>query len=194
MPPLLPHSKGYPLPPSTASREMGAHAAQGVPLRYPPGLPPPPLPLLHDVHGERTLIRGCPFLVLLVWGSPPLPLLNSVREVRKLLFGGVPPYSALRLRAVVERSGCVRPAWGGPLSPLPEHGLRTMMGGGTPFLLWPLALHERRALPCLGVLPRSLAARRGRALLGGGSPPSPPPWRLHILSACDRSGGLLSLS
>ena len=49
-------------------------------------------------------------------------------------------------------------------------------------------------MPCLGVPPRSLAVRCGRALLGGGSPPLSPPWQPHALSAHNRSGCLRSLS
>ena len=42
----------------------------------------------------------------------------------------------------------------------------------------------------MGVPPRSLAARRGHALLGGGSPLRPPTWRPHALSARNCLGGL----
>ena len=63
-----------------------------------------------------------------------------------------------------------------PLSPsCPCGGCVCFWGAPPPFHLLLLASRCGPALPCLGVHPRYLAARHGRALLGGGSPPSSPP-------------------
>ena len=63
----------------------------------------PPLPLLHDVSGERMLLRGCPPFALLFRGSPPIPLMYTVHKERTLLFGGVPPSSAPWLHSRLSR-------------------------------------------------------------------------------------------
>ena len=148
------------------------------------GFAPPPF--LHTMRWERMLIGRCPLLGLLVQGLPPLPRWHVVHWERTLPFGGVPPF----LRPHTARSGCARPV---PFPLLPARGLRVLLGlGGTSLSCsWP-----RGGFPCCRVWgsPRSPAAGRRRALLGDGLPPLSPPWRLHALSAHDRSGGPLALS
>ena len=51
-----------------------------------------PPPSVHAVRWERTLIGGCPLLVLLSPGDPLLPLGRAVRWERTLPYGGVFPF------------------------------------------------------------------------------------------------------
>ena len=80
---------------------------------------------------------------------------------------------------------------------LPAHGLRALLGRGDLLLLLVMAARWGRALPCLGVSPRSLAARRGRVLMGGAPPPSFPPLtaaRVKRVRPFDGSPSLVSSS
>ena len=81
------------------------------------------------------LLRGCPPFALLFRGSPPIPLMYTVHKERTLLFGGVPPF----FFTLALHWGSALPIWGVPLSPLPSRRLCTLLGGGSPLLLRPLA-------------------------------------------------------
>ena len=110
---------------------------EGAPFLVACSDPTPPLPLLHAVRWERTLIGGSPgdlhggwgsppplhavrlectllggfpLLLLLVRGAPPFPHWHTVIWEHKLLFRGSPPSSGLDLHTVG--------AYG--LSPLPS--------------------------------------------------------------------------
>ena len=122
----------------------------------------PPLPFLHAMRWERTLLGGCPFLVFLVWGFPPPPSPACCARCAHAAVWGGPPLSPT--------SGCARRL----LSPARAQFARAAGKGDPIHPLYPgLALGARVAIS--GGTPRSLAARRGRALLGGGSPSSFPP-------------------
>ena len=72
-----------PPPPSPACRVVVAHADQGVTISRPSGSGPPLLSLLYAVRWERTLLGGCPFVILLVRGTPTplsrMPCAGSAR-------------------------------------------------------------------------------------------------------------------
>ena len=104
-----------------------------------------------------------------VGGSPsPLPPSAAARVRRRQKFGG----GGLVTVCPLSGSCALRAHWE------PSSGSYSLSRGGSPALL------------CSP--PRSLAAHRWRALLGGGSPPPSTPRRLLALGACNRSGGPLS--
>ena len=204
MPPL--RSPGQPPPTSLACMPWAwsARCSGGTPLVSSGfGAPPTPLPCMpcagstHWLLGAHTLrpclgaplppSPACHALIAhaAVWGGPPLPLSSGC--VWRLRVEAVCGGCARRLRAEAARRGCVQPARGAPPYLLPTRVLHTLLGQGGPLLLLFLALQRVPTLTCLGTPPRSLAACRGSALLGGGSPPLSPPWRPQMLSARNRS-------
>ena len=69
--PLLPPlGQGSSPPPSPSCRARGVHTAREV-TPLPSWSGDHPLPLLHTILKERTLLRGCPPFALLVWCLPP---------------------------------------------------------------------------------------------------------------------------
>ena len=86
-------------PLSTEICAQGAHADQKGCPPFVLLVFPPPLPFLHTLRWERTLLGGCPTVALLFQGSPLFPLLHGVHKVNTLQFGGSspppPPLSAL---------------------------------------------------------------------------------------------------
>ena len=162
--PPLPILVGVPPtpPPSPACHARGAHAAWGVTSLPHLGWGPPPSSLsCKPCVGSTRCLGGDPpspswsggippsfscmscaesarcsggAPPLPSWSNPPptppLPILNAVCGVHTLQLA---PPTWLRARVARCLSGIP------PLSPLPAHGLRMLLGGGSPLLLHPLA-------------------------------------------------------
>ena len=160
-----------PPPPSPACCARGAHADWRGPLFGLSVWGTLPLPLLHAMFWERTLLWGCLFVLLLVLSPPPSLscMLCVICESYRLR--GVTPL----LRPRNARGCYARPTKVGPLSPLPAHELRTLLSGGSPLLLWTLALCKGRALLCLAVPPGTWLRAAGACCWVGVRPPPSPP-------------------